>query len=205
MKHTKKFSMLLVCAAFMLSACQDKPFAKLASIMDETHELIYEFDNNHSTRDEDPNELHETLNKMLTPYFEKIRKEYHKLEGKKIDTEITDDTGLTIIDPFTATIIDDNKELDLELVAKVKPSETSNFYGIRAIGYEGDTPVIYLSGYGYDVNKVSEEEWEVKVNFMMMSNPKLIGRIDKIVLTADKELIRKMENDENRFDPRFPH
>lgn len=197
--------MLLVCAAFMLSACQDKPFAKLASIMDETHELMYEFDNNHSTRDEDPNELHETLNKMLTPYLEKIRKEYHKLEGKKIDTEITDDTGLTIIEPFTATIIDNNKELALKFVAKVKPSETSNFYGIRAIGYEGDTPVIYLSGYGYDVNKVSEEEWDVKVRFMMFINPKLIGRIDKIVLTTDSELIRKMENDENRFDPRFPH
>ena len=203
MKQTRKFSVLLTCAAFMLSACQDKPFAKLASIMDETHELMYEFDNNHSTRDEDPNELLETFNKMLTPYLEKIRKEYNKLEGKKIDTEITDDTGLTIIEPFTATIIDNNKELALKFVAKVKPSETSNSYGIRAIGYEGDTPVIYLSE--YDVNKVSEEEWEVKVNFMMMSNPKLIGRIDKIVLTADKELIRKMENDENRFDPRFPH
>lgn len=181
-------------AALMLTACQGKPFKKLANFTEEATEATFEV---MKSLDDDLGyrEAQEKIAEATKSYAEKAKKIHKDLDGTEIETVATEETGLTIKKDFTVSLEEDDYETKLMLYAKAEIGEDAPTGDVSAIGYDGDTPVMILASRYYSDNSINFNKEDGTVSFQLKtdaSNAKQLGTVDKIVLTVDNELANKL-------------
>lgn len=196
MKKTTTFSAWTLAAALMLTACSNgKPFEELASVTEEAgNEMIKvmkELENASGLK-----EAQERMNEAMKPYEEKGKKIRKSLDGTEIETVATEETGLTLEKGFTISAKEDGEDTSIKLEAKVKIGEDAQPSDVSAIGYDGDTPVLFFAGRQYYSNSplnIDKEEGTLSFNLNAApSDVKQLAAVDKIVLTADRALADSM-------------
>lgn len=187
--------------ALLLASCSDnKPFKEYASIKQEASDKYAKICESEVRRDSESfwefNErFNEKVEKEMEPYKQKLQKIYESLDGVEIKTEATEETGFTIEKGFTIDIDDDDDDKQIELKAKVKGYEYEKFINTAAIGYDGDTPVLFLAGCKKARYSLHFDEEEGTISFHLgVCSPEALGRIDKIVLTTDLDLAYSLEH-----------
>lgn len=194
MKKLTRHSLMAFAAALMLTACQGKPFQKLANFTEEATEATFEV---MKSLDDDLGyrEAQEKIAEATKSYAEKAKKIHKDLDGTEIETVATEETGLTIKKDFTVSLEEDDYETKLMLYAKAEIGEDAPTNHVSAIGYDGDTPVLILASEYYSDNDISINKEDGTVSFQLKtdaSNAKQLGTVDKIVLTVDNELANKL-------------
>ena len=194
MKKLTQHSLMAFAAALMLTACQGKPFKKLADVSGEAAEAAFKvmqsLDDNLGYK-----EAQEKIDEATESYAKKMKKVMKDLDGTKIETMATEETGLTIKKDFTVSLEEDDYETKLMLYAKAEIGEDAPTNHVSAIGYDGDTPVLILASEYYSDNDISINKEDGTVSFQLKidaSNAKQLGAVDKIVLTVDNELTNKL-------------
>lgn len=185
-------------AALMLTACQGKPFKKLADVSGEAAEAAFKvmqsLDDNLGYK-----EAQEKIDEATESYAKKMKKVMKDLDGTKIETMATEETGLTVKKDFTVSVEEDNYENKITLIAKVEIGEDAPTRDVVAIGYDGDTPVLILASryYSYDNISINKEEGTVSFELLLKApSTKQLGSVDRIVLTADKELVNRLQEEQ---------
>ena len=208
MKTIARQCTLLACAVLMMTACTGgKPFDKLASALEEsekaTAKAFKELKNekNEETFVAKLKEITESSSKQL-------QKAMKSLDGAKIETEATEDAGLTVEKGFTVSTTeeDENGNVKLVLKANVKIGEDTKLSNVYAFGYEGDTPVLLLAGNTgndfisfHSTSEINFDEEEGTVYFNLPAipaNAEQLALVQKIVLSADKELATQMKKEQ---------
>lgn len=175
----KIFKQLLAATgmAFLLSSCgsNSKPFEKVSTAGEEWLNALCE-----SPTDEESSR-------------EKLCQAIQELEGMEIETEVVDVPGMTLKKAFTVDAVKDNT-IRLSLEATTSIDEAVQTSSLAAIGYDGDKPIYYLKPYiqtrGDDI-VLSVTLMESALCFL--PEVQAIKDIDKIVITADTELIERMQ------------
>ena len=181
--------------AFLLASCSDnKPFAKLASVYEESFAAYRELD---AEYEKDPNKggYGDRSRELSLLYDDKETQAMQELEGTEIETEVIDAPGLTVKKAFTATV--NNKYgTSLELVATINVDETFDTSMLGTIGYSGSKPLYYFSSNNWTVGDDIEITIKLSEEFSYSANIEFIKNINKIVLTTDKELIERMQKED---------
>ena len=203
MKTSMKQALVAIGMAFLLSSCSDnKPFGKYASVKQEASEKYTkicetEVQGESETFLEYNERFNEKVDKEMAPYKEKLQKICKSLDGVEIKTEATEETGFTIEKGFTISIDEDEDDVDekIKLKAKVKNCEYEKLINVAAIGYDGNTPILFLAGCKQARHSLRFDEEEGTVSFQLgVCMPQSLGRIDKIVLTTDLDLAYSLEH-----------
>ena len=199
---------MLACAVLMMTACTGgKPFDKLASALEESQKVTAKAFK--ELKNEKNEEAFVTkLKEMTESSISQLQKVAKSLDGVKVETEATEDAGLTIEKGFSVSTTeeDENGNVELVLKANVNIGEDANLSNVYAFGYDGDTPVILLAGKKgnefISFNSTSEinfDREEGTVSFKLPAipaNAEMLARTQKIVLSADKELADQMKKEQ---------
>jgi len=203
MKKMTRHSVLALAAAMILTACTggSKPFEELGSYLDEfaeaTVKTMKELNNASGLKDAE-----ERMAESLKPYMERGKKVMKNLDGTEIETTATEETGITVEKGFTVTSHEDGDNNYLTLEAKVAVDEEAQPEDVIAIGYDGETPVLYFAGNRYYYNNSLEiNKEEGTLSFKLSASPtdgKLLAIVEKIVLTTDKALADSLKEDQSK-------
>lgn len=200
MKKIAKLSMLIFALA-LLTACGNRPFSELASAQQEAMDFAMEqFDkqkdmDDYSEEDEDANgnegnKWQELLDKQNAAAQNCI--------GTEVEAEATADAGVSIDGNFQVTNVTPGADPTLTLVVKVKMNDESKLPKLAIIGYDGSEPLLPLSSNPFYDYETSALQFLVRCNSDDLEFPKRLGRITKIVITADRELYQEQKDQQRQ-------
>lgn len=194
----KKNFIYLAVLALMLSACgSDRPFSKLASTQQEALDFAMDQFNKQKEMNENSNDAEDLKGDEGKKWQELLDKQNEVVQnciGIEVEAETTDDTGVSIDGNFRVSDVIQNADPTLTLVVKVKMNDESNLQKLAIIGYDGNEPLLPLSSHPFYNYETSALQFQVRCSSDDPEFPKRLGRITKIVITADQELYQELKN-----------
>lgn len=181
----------------LLTACGNRPFSELASAQQEALDFAMAQLNKLKDMDvysDEAKDVKENMDDKLETLLEKQNEAAQACIGTEVDTEATGDTGVTVDGNFQVTDVTEGSDPTLTLKSSAEVADASIVSKLAFIGYDGSEPLLPLSSYAFYDSETNTLQFSFQCNSDDPEFAKRLGRITKIVITADRELYQKQKN-----------
>lgn len=206
MNNITKHSFIVVAAVLLLTSCGNKPFGKVASIQEKITDKVLE---NPITMDQNLSDHEMQMEEELEPLRKELLEVAKASVGTEIETVSDGDLGFTLEENLTIVGLKEKshngfgyeeEEITLKLRAKVKTHGEDHPGSFGAIGYDGNSPALLLNKACFVENDYGNDVVVIYIYTDKLAYSKALGRINRIVLTKDKELIKTMDDEKYNLE-----
>lgn len=196
MRTIAKLSLPVIVLA-LLTACGNRPFSELASAQQEALDFAMEQFNKQKNIDEYSDEAEdnkENEGDKWQELLDKLNEAAQNSIGTEVEAEATADAGVSIDGNFQVTNVTPGSDPTLTLKSSAEVADASIVSKLAFIGYDGSEPLLPLSSYAFYDSETNTLQFSFQCNSDDPEFAKRLGRITKIVITADRELYQEQKN-----------